>query len=83
MQQIATDFGIIKEGVRNIYKKIETTGKSENSVRTGRKRKTTPRKDREIVKITKKRSIYYCQTAQIRFKFANRDHSNKIPFIRS
>ncbi|CAK9810849.1 Transposable element Tc1 transposase [Anthophora quadrimaculata] len=54
LQQIATDFGITKEGVRKMYKKIETIGKPENSVRTGRKRKTTPRQDREIVKITKR-----------------------------
>ena len=54
MQKIATEFNITKEGVRKIYKKIESTGKPENLVRTGRKRKTTSRQDRAIVREAKK-----------------------------
>ncbi|CAK9827555.1 Transposable element Tc1 transposase [Anthophora retusa] len=52
LQQIAVEFGISK-GVRKICEKLKNTGKPENMVRTGRKRKTSAPQDRQIVKEVK------------------------------
>lgn len=54
LQQIATEFGISKEGVRKICIKLNRIGKAENSIRTGRNRMTSARQDRQILKEAKK-----------------------------
>ena len=52
---------ISKEGVKKICQKLQKTSKSENSVRSGRKRKTTARKDRLITKEVRKNPFITAQ----------------------
>ena len=62
LHQIAHEwFGISKEDVRKICQKLQKTGKSENSVRSDGKRKTTAREDRLITKEVKKNSFITAQ----------------------
>ena len=61
LHQIAHEFGISKEDVRKICQKLQKTGKSENSVRSDGKRKTTAREDRLITKEVKENSFITAQ----------------------
>lgn len=50
LSKIAKDYQISKEGVNKIAKRLEARGSAENAPRTGRKRKTTKRQDRLILR---------------------------------
>ena len=54
LSSIAEDYDLSPEGVRDIFRRLEERGVAENMTRSGRKRKTQPRDDRQILKEVQK-----------------------------